>query len=148
MSNQTNQVENVANAIQVMKGGIEFYKEAINEVDTPHIKQTFRKMVQQKHDAIDILQPFAISEKGAIEDKTDWLVDTRKMYTKFIGKMIDDQGHTYVKQLEEVEDKVLEVLDEAMKKDQPTDCMASLRRVKASAQQMHDEMKALQNATA
>jgi uncharacterized protein (TIGR02284 family) len=148
MNNQTPDVKKVSDTIKVMQGGIDFYQEAITEVESNNVKGMFRKMIEGKEQAIESLQPYAINEQGERETDSDWMVDTRKMYTQLIGKMSSDTDHTYIKQLEEVEDKVLEVLDEALQEEQPQDCSAALRATKARAQQMHDEMKALQEATA
>ena len=146
MNTQTQSVEKVSDVIQVMQAGIEFYDEAAKEFDNDSIKNTFQRMIVNKRAAIESLQPLAIAEQGDKETGTDWAVDARKMYTKFAGMMSSDERYTYVNQLEEVEDKVLEALDDAISADQPEPAMATLRTVKARAQTMHDEMNPLQNA--
>ncbi|MFC4700652.1 PA2169 family four-helix-bundle protein [Glaciecola siphonariae] len=148
MSNQTQDVTKIADTIKVLQGGIDFYQKAIGEVDSSNVQHMFRRMIKGKEEAIESLQPFAIKEQGERETDSDWMVSTRKIYTQLIGKMSSDEDHTYIKQLEEVEDRVLEVLDEALKHDQPESCLIALRTIRAKAQQMHDEMKALQEATA
>jgi len=147
MSNQNAHVEKVTDVIQVMKAGVDFYKEAIEKVENDSLKSTFRNMIVSKEDAIEKLQPLAVSEQGERETGSSWLVDARKMYTKFAGAITSDTDHTYVSQLEEVEDKVLEALDDAMEEEQPTVAMTTLRTVRASAQSLHDEMKALKMST-
>ncbi|MGQ8367001.1 PA2169 family four-helix-bundle protein [Glaciecola sp. 1036] len=148
MNTQRPQAQNIAEIIKVMQGGIDFYQEAQKEVDTDYVQSAFQRMIREKKKAIEDLQPFAINEQGEPEDDSHWMVDLRKHYTKLIGTFSSEEEHTYVKQLEEVEDKVLEVLDDALGKTQPTECMEVLRRIRAAAQQLHDEMKALQQATA
>nr|WP_136250468.1 PA2169 family four-helix-bundle protein [Ningiella ruwaisensis] len=147
MKDQNLQVEKVSDVIKVLQGGIEFYEEAIKEIDTNHIINVFKRMISEKENAIEMLQPYAINEQGEKETDADWMVSTRKMYTKLVGKMSSDEDHTYIKQLEEVEDRVLEVLDDALSREQPANCLTALRQVRARAQQLHDEMKALQEAT-
>jgi len=144
MSNQVNKITDV---IQVMKSGVEFYREAASNIKTPNIIGVFQKMATEKQEAINALQPLAVVEKGEVETGSSWMVDSRKMYTKLLSSVTSDEEHTYVDQLEEVEDKVLEVLDEAIKEDQPPACMTVLHKIRARAQQLHDEMKALQKAT-
>lgn len=146
MNNEITHVEKVADVIQVMQAGISFYKDALSEIDDVTVKTTFRKMISNKESAIDSLQPLAIAEQGERETGSDLGVESRKMYTKIAGMFSSNEEFTYVNQLEEVEDKVLEVLDEALAADQPSSAMVALRTIRARAQSMHDEMKALQHA--
>ena len=147
MLNQTTSVEKVTDVIQVMKAGVEFYNDAIEQVNDTFVKNTFRKMATNKEAAIQALQPLAIGEQGEIEDGTSLAVDSRKMYTKFAALFASDEDYTYVKQLEEVEDKVLEVLDDALNQEQPVQALNTLTYIRADAQLLHDEMKALQEQT-
>lgn len=147
MNNATKKVENVADVIQVLQAGIDFYQDAIENIDHNAVKATFRRMISAKEEAIDKLQPLALAEQGQFETGSSWAVEARKMYTKFASLVTSDTEYTYVNQLEEVEDKVLEALDSALEKDQPAEAMATLRTLRASAQTLHDEMKALQLAT-
>ena len=145
MTNQLKQVEKVSDVIQVLKAGADFYRDAMADIDSMSIKGTFKRMAENKEKTISTLQPLAIAEQGEKEKGTSWAVEARKMYTKFSSVVSTDRDFTYVNQLEEVEDKVLEALDEALDEDQPSSAMATLRSVRAEAQSLHDEMKALQN---
>jgi len=147
MSYENKHVEKVTDVIQVMKSGIEFYKDALDEVKSEEVKGVFRKIIANKEMAVESLQPLAISEQGEREEGGSAAVATRKLYTKFIGMMASDEDHTYVKQLEEVEDKVLETLDDALNEEQPAGALETLRKIRMDAQKMHDEMKTLQIAT-
>lgn len=147
MNNDKNEIKKVTNVIEVLQGGIDFYEDAMHEVTAQNVKSTFQRMIAGKREAIETLQPFAIKQKGERETDSDWMVDTRKMYTNLIGKMSSDKDHTYIKQLEEVEDKLLESIDDALEEDQSPECIPALRQVRVQAQKMHDEMKALQKAT-
>ncbi|WP_412971274.1 PA2169 family four-helix-bundle protein [Glaciecola sp. MF2-115] len=148
MSNVIKHASNISDIVKVLQGGVEFYEEAVQKVDSPNIRSTFSKMIKEKTEAIEKLQPFIINKTGSREEESHWMVSTRQAYTKVLSAFTSDEEHTYVKQLEEVEDKVLEVLDEAMAEDQPASCTLVLREMRARAQQLHDEMKALQEATA
>jgi uncharacterized protein (TIGR02284 family) len=147
MSTHTAQVEKVSDVIQVMKAGIDFYQDAIEQVESNHVKQTFKKMVVNKKAAIDALQPLAVAEQGELETGSSIAVDSRKVYTKLAGMLSSNEDHTYVNQLEEVEDKVLKVLDSALEKEQPAIAQSTLMSIRTNAQRMHDEMKALQEQT-
>ena len=147
MTTQMQQVEGISDVVKVFNGGIEFYKQSIDEVENPKVRQIFQKMIAEKDQAVTELQPFAIAEQGEVENDTSWAVKMREVYTSAAAKVSDNTTHTYVKQLEEVEDKVLDVLDDALEQDQPSQLMAVLNRIRARAQNMHDEMKALQDST-
>ncbi|SBT19196.1 hypothetical protein MGA5115_03358 [Marinomonas gallaica] len=150
MNNSTQAIEtkHVADIIKVMNGGIDFYEKAKQEVDSPRIQRMFDKMIDAKESAVTELQPFAIAENGEPENDSSFEVSARQAYTKVLDKVSrDSTEHTYVDQLEEVEDKVLEELDEALKLDQPAGCERALRAVQARMKECHDEMKALQITT-
>lgn len=147
MTNKLSTVDKVADIIKVLNGGIEFYQDAMNKVESPNVRNMFSRMIDEKRKAVEELQAFAIAEKGDKEKATAFSVDLRNMYTNVLGMFTSDKDHTYIDELEEVEDKVLEVMDEALEEDQPSACAASLRKIRARMQQCHDEMKALQIAT-
>jgi len=147
MLNQTTNVEKVTDVIQVMKAGVEFYQDAVEQVNDSFVKNTFVKMASKKEAAIQALQPLAVEEQGKTEDGTSIAVDSRKLYTKFATMFTSHEDYTYVKQLEEVEDKVLQVLDNALSEKQPVEAMTILTNIRGDAQLMHDEMKALQEKT-
>lgn len=147
MTNQVSQVDKVADIIKVLNGGISFYQEASEKVESHGVKSVFGRMISAKRNAIAKLQPYAIAEKGEVETDSSMAVDMRKMYTKVLGA-VTDTDHTYVDQLEEVEDKTLEVIREALEEDQPTPVNKALLEVLDDANSTHDEMKALQETTA
>ena len=147
MSNP-NHVEKVSSIIKVLNGGIEFYSEAIKKVDSQSVKAVFEKMISDKQAAITTLQPFAVSEQGEYEEDTAMSVDIRNMYTNVISSLTSNSDHTYVSQLEEVEDKILAVLRDALKEDQPAACTMALNGVLTDMKQNHDQMRALQKSTA
>jgi uncharacterized protein (TIGR02284 family) len=148
MSNKVRQVKKVADVIKVLHAGVEFYSDAIQEIKNRNVKLFFVKMIGEREVAIEELQAFAIAEQGEKEQGESVAVNVRNMYTKLVGIISFDKDHTYISQLEEVEDKTLEVIDEALKEEQPEVCAEKLRNIRAAMQTCHDEMKALQEATA
>ena len=145
MQNQTAHAHHITDIIKVMNGGIEFYQEAKTKLDDSTYKAFFDRMIGAKAEAVAELQPFAVDQQGEVENDTSNLVKARQTYTKLLAKISSDSTtFTYVDQLEEVEDKVLEELDLALERNQTQDCEVTLRRVKVSMKECHDEMKALQ----
>lgn len=147
MSNQSLHTEKVADVIQVMKAGVEFYEEAENKVENEFVKATFRRMSRNKKAAIEAIQPMVIVNEGKREEDTSFAVETRKAYTNFISTFSNNEDHTYVKQLEEVEDKILDILDEALEDEKTANGKQVLTIIRTDAQKMHDDMKVLQEQT-
>ncbi|NVK72604.1 MAG: PA2169 family four-helix-bundle protein [Oceanospirillaceae bacterium] len=147
MQTQTAHAHHITDIIKVMNGGIEFYQEAKTKLDDTTYNAFFDRMIGAKSEAVAELQPFAVDQQGEVETDADNLVKARQAYTKLISKISSEPAtFTYVDQLEEVEDKVLEELDLALERNQPQDCEVTLRRVKVRMKECHDEMKALQVA--
>ncbi len=145
MLQQTESVHHITDIIKVMNSGIEFYQKAKEKVDDQSYQGFFNRMIDAKAKAIFELQPFAVEEKGDLETGTDNLVKARETYTQVVAKLSSNTEFTYVDQLEEVEDRVLEELDDALSKEQTPESEAALLRIKVQAKECHDEMKALQN---
>lgn len=149
MQNQTAYAHHITDIIKVMNGGIEFYQEAKNKLDDTTYQAFFDRMIEAKQEAATELQPFAIDQQGEAETDNSTMVKVHQAYTKLLSKVSGDTtAFTYVDQLEEVEDKVLEELDLALERKQTQDCEVTLRRVKVKMKECHDEMKALQKTAA
>jgi len=146
MGHSSPHVEKVTDVIKVLNGGIEFYKDGMKKVTSGNIREMFNRMIDEKQQAVLALETFA--EQGSKDSHSSWSVEVRSMYTKILSILTSDKNHAYVSQLEEIEDKVLEVIDEALDANQPTVCATELRRIRTRMQQCHDEMKSLQAATA
>ncbi len=148
MTNTDNRFHDIDDLVQVLNSGIEFYNEAKTKVDDLAIRAVFDDMAKVRVAAVESLQPFVAVQEGERETGGDWAIDTRKFYTKFIAMMSSDKEHTYVKELEEVEDKTLKEFDRVMDKDQPPQFKQVLANIRAALQQCHDQMLGLQKATA
>jgi uncharacterized protein (TIGR02284 family) len=147
MQTQTAQTNHISDIIKVMNGGIEFYQEATTKLDNTTYQAFFDRMISAKEEAVAELQKFAVQEDGYPESDTSNAVKARQAYTKLLSKISSDSTFTYVDQLEEVEDKVLDEIDAALEKKQAQDCEVTLQRVKVRMKECHDEMKALKVTT-
>ncbi|CAM3831568.1 PA2169 family four-helix-bundle protein [Rheinheimera salexigens] len=143
----TTDVKHVSDIVQVLNSGIEFYSDAKEKVDNPQLTQFFDRMINARKTVKQKLQPFAIAEEGKVEQGSAFTVEVRNIYTKIIGSMSSDKEHTYISQLEEVEDKTLEEIRTALHKKQPVDCEAALLSALATMQECHDEMRALKRSS-
>ena len=146
MTNSMKHVEKVADIIKVLKGGISFYQEALEKVQSHDVKTVFGRMLLANQEAIEILQPFVLAEQ--VELDTSFAVEAREMYAKLISTLSFDSNHTFVDQLEEVEDNTIAVIKEALKQEQSAACNNALLTVLAFAQDSHHQMKKLHEATA
>jgi uncharacterized protein (TIGR02284 family) len=147
MQSNINKVEKVTDIIKVLNGGISFYEEAVDKVKSQSLKTMFGRLILQKRHAVAKLQPYAIEEQGEVEKDSSIAVSIRKTYTKLLSGITSDADHTYVEQLEEVEDKTLEVIREALEREQPVAVNQVLLGVLSDAKIAHSEMKSLQELT-
>ncbi|WP_286271272.1 PA2169 family four-helix-bundle protein [Thalassotalea hakodatensis] len=138
----------VKELIKVLNGGVEFYKEAKEELSDNTLATIFNKMITEKTRAISELQTYVLIDEGEIEDDSDLVVTMREKYTKLLTVVRADKEHTYLDQLEEVEDRVLDKLSDAMEASLPEPCNIALSQIQIRMQACHDEMKALQQASA
>ncbi|MDW7547782.1 PA2169 family four-helix-bundle protein [Pseudoalteromonas peptidolytica] len=148
MAESNYDLEPVKALIKVLNGGVEFYTEAKKKLDDIELSRIFDQMIVDKAQAISDLQPFVLIDEGEIETDTALSVDIRESYTKLVGVVSTDKAHTYISQLEEVEDKVLKKLDEALSKALPPKCKSTLLQIQVQMQACHDQMKQLQELTA
>ncbi|TMP38443.1 PA2169 family four-helix-bundle protein [Pseudoalteromonas rubra] len=134
--------------VKVLNGGVEFYKDAKEKVDDEHICAIFNTIITEKVQAISTLQTYVLIDEGERETNTNSLVKLREHYTQVLGGLSSDKTHTYIAQLEEVEDKVLNKISDALEQALPPQCVQDLRQVQVRMQACHNEMKALQELTA
>ncbi|MCO7197795.1 PA2169 family four-helix-bundle protein [Pseudoalteromonas sp. OANN1] len=148
MADSNYDMEPVKELIKVLNGGVDFYTEAKKKLDNIELNRVFDQMIVDKAQAISDLQPFVLIDEGEIETDSALSIDIRESYTKLVGMVSTDKEHTYISQLEEVEDKVLSKLDKSLSKDLPPKCKSVLLQIQTRMQACHDQMKQLQELTA
>lgn len=148
MSNSNYNLTPVKELVKVLNGGIEFYKEAKTKVSSQSLEIIFDRMISEKERAAAELQPLVVLDEGEVETDSDLVVSMRETYTKVLSVVSTDKEHTYIAQLEEVEDRVLDKIEAALEEPLPTPYFSTLKLIQNSMQACHDEMKALQEVTA
>ena len=148
MSNSNYNLTPVKELVKVLNGGIEFYKEAKTKVSSQSLEIIFERMISEKERAAAELQPLVVLDEGEVETDNDFMVSLRETYTKVLSVISTDKEHTYISQLEEVEDRVLEKIEAALEEPLPAPYFSTLKLIQNSMQACHDEMKALQEVTA
>lgn len=142
-------VEKVSDIVKVLNGGIEFYKDGIHKVSGQSIQAMFKRMIEEKQQAVLALKPYLPESSAQRENNdADWIVRFRNMYARLRESLESTNDHVDIEQLEEVEDRVLRVIDSALETDPPQHYACELRRIRTRMQQCHDEMHSLQHATA
>jgi|GEM_PF-1049358 len=141
MSNDTKKISNL---IKTLNSSVEFYKEAAKEVDKPTVATTLQNMALTHSKNIATLQPFVRAEDGESEDGSSFAVDMRKQYASVMDSIKSDGDLTYISQLEEVEDKLLEQCKDVLDSKLPVGCVNTITKVQQDIRFTHDRMKALQ----
>jgi len=101
-----------------MNSGIDFYEKAQDKVQDPSVSALFQRMIDARKVSVESLQPYAINQQGAREDGSSFAVEARRAFTALLSTFTSDNDQTYIKELEEVEDKTLEEIKTALKKPQ------------------------------
>ena len=143
-THQGQEINHITDIIQVMNSGIDFYQTAQDKVQDPAIGALFQRMIDARKVSVESLQPYAINQQGKRENGSSFVVEARRAFTTLISKFTNDNDQTYVKELEEVEDKTLEEIKVALKKPQSHDCEAALSKVLLTMQSCHAEMSKMQ----
>ena len=147
MSNSNYDIASIKDLVKVLNGGVEFYRTAKEKVDSLKLKQIFEQNIQEKALAISDLQTFILIDEGHVETDSALSVEMREAYTKVIAVLSTDKEHTYISQLEEVEDKVLHKIRDALKENLPPNCRNKLLQIQVRMQNCHDKMKQLELLT-
>ncbi len=148
MSNSNYDMGPIKELVKVLNGGIEFYSTAIKKTSNQNFVRIFERSIREKALAISDLQTFILIDDGEVETDSAFSVELREAYAKIVALVSSDRDHTYISQLEEVEDKVLEKVDAALEKQLPAECKSKLLQIQVRMQNCHDEMKQLQLMTA
>ena len=141
-------VEKVSDIVKVLIGGIEFYKYGISKVSGQHIQAMFQRMIDEKQQAVTALRPYMVEADQRDTNDAEWIIKFQSTYKRLEKTLDSHEDHFQIEQLEDVEARVLRVIDSALDTDPPQHYACELRRIRTRMQQCHDEMHSLQHATA
>ena len=148
MSSSTHHADKITDIIKVLNGGVAFYQDGSDAVNSPHVKAMFDRMLEEKQQAIIDLQPFASDQSVLAEKESDWSMEIRKVYTQLICAFSADPDSLLIQQLIDVEDRILSTFDEALDITEHCECAQLLRKIRVRMLQCQDEMVSLHSATA
>lgn len=142
MSYKTEQLNEL---IAIIRDGQRFYEHAHDEIEDVRLQALFRDMAQAKH---QVIQALAVKVAANHEEPTSsgtLVGKLRQAYADARATLSNDEEATYVAQLEEAEDRILEAFEDAMESAQP-DVRALLAVEMPKVRACHQRMRELKNA--
>lgn len=142
MSYKTEQLNEL---IAIIRDGQRFYEHAHDEIEDVRLQAVFRDMAQAKH---QVIQALAVKVAANHEEPTSsgtLVGKLRQAYADARATLSSDEEATYVAQLEEAEDRILEAFEDAMESAQP-DVRALLAVEMPKVRACHQRMRELKNA--
>ncbi len=142
MSYKTEQLNEL---IAIIRDGQRFYEHAHDEIEDVRLQALFRDMAQAKH---QVIQALAVKVAANHEEPTSsgtLVGKLRQAYADARATLSSDEEATYVAQLEEAEDRILEAFEDAMESAQP-DVRALLAVEMPKMRACHQRMRELKIA--
>lgn len=127
--------------VSIMRDGVSFYNDALEQVDNSELNAVFRRYRDAKQTLVTDLST-AVSLRGQDPETDGTIVGTmREGYTKLKANL-GDTGKSFVDELEEHEDHALHKVQDLLESDDtPTEAKAVLNRIYPEIKQLHDDMR-------
>lgn len=148
MPNYVDDIQSIRQLIRVMNSSVEFYKDVVNNTGDKHLIDALTSVLIVKNITIENLQKLIIIEDHERENDDDFLVNMSKKYAFIISKIKNDQDHTLITHLEEVEDKILKKTRDAIAANNQLDVIKVLEDSYLKMQVSHNKLLSLQHAAA
>lgn len=142
MSQKTEQLNEL---IAIIRDGQRFYEHAHDEIKDERLQALFRDMAQAKHQVIQALSVKVAANHDEPTSSGTLVGKLRQAYADARATLSSDEESTYVAQLEEAEDRILEAFEDAMETAQP-DVRALLAVEMPKVRACHQRMRELKNA--
>lgn len=142
MSQKTEQLNEL---IAIIRDGQRFYEHAHDEINNEQFKALCRDMAQAKHQIIQALSVKVAANHEQPTDSGTLVGKLRQAYADARATLASDEESTYLAQLEEAEDRILEAFEDAMETAQP-DVQALLAVEMPKVRACHQRMRELSNA--
>lgn len=136
----------LAELVEILNDGIEFYLGAAVKVSDPELVKCFQHMSYLKKTIASDLNAEIAIQGDAPRVHGSFAGTMRKTYADIIAKLSDDTAHEYISKLEEHEDRVLAAFREAVLGD-PSSRVRDLALLYfPEIDKMHAEMRRLKQA--
>ncbi len=142
MSQKTEQLNEL---IAIIRDGQRFYEHAHDEIKDDRLQALFRDMAQAKHQVIQALSVKVAANHEEPTSSGTLVGKLRQAYADARATLSSDEQSTYVAQLENAEDRILEAFEDAMETAQP-DVRALLAVEMPKMRACHQRMRELKNA--
>ena len=138
----------VKELVQISRDGLEFYQDAMNEVQSERLKAVFSRMAGNKRALIAALSSkLAMNDEDVPTDGT-FAGSLRKTYADVRAKLSSNEDKVYVTQLEETEDRLLHHFQSALDDTTDPSVKGLLQQYYPQVKACHDEMRSLKQQLA
>ncbi|MDQ3204935.1 MAG: PA2169 family four-helix-bundle protein [Pseudomonadota bacterium] len=128
--------------LAITRDGQAFYEEAAQKVDDTELRALFTRIGAVKAQLATELSGAVAAAGGTPDTDGTMRGNMQKMYGTVRAKL-GDKEYSYVAELEESEDRLLEAFDDAIKDDDtPMEARTVLTRLMPDVRQCHDTMRA------
>lgn len=142
MSQKTEQLNEL---IAIIRDGQRFYEHAHDEIKDERLQALFRDIAQAKHQVIQALAVKVAANHEAPASSGTLMGKLRQAYADARATLSSDEEATYIAQLEDAEDRILEAFEDAMESAQP-DVRALLAVEMPKVRACHQRMRELKKA--
>lgn len=140
-----NDERRVKELIQIATDSATFYARALEKVENPDIRRILTDMGQHKRDvAVSLRQALQIDD-ATVDPNGTLSGAMRRAYADLLAMVSSDDDRIYVGQLEEMEDKLLHNLKEAIAEIEDPKIVAILQSHLPRIAACHSEMSALKS---
>lgn len=141
MNTELLQGNKVAEVIKVLNAGKAFYQHIISQMIDQDIKLVVGKMIKEHELAIHELQTFVMPTSHEIPKDHSLALSIVDTYAQLMEVISFERLHVFVDLLEELENKTLKLIDQAIGLPQPQIYKQYLQRVRVSVQECHDQIR-------
>jgi uncharacterized protein (TIGR02284 family) len=131
--------------IEITRDGQRFYQHAQEEVKDARLKALFSEMSRAKTDVIQALAAKVAANQEQPSSGTTLIGKLRQVYADTKASLSSDEAATYVKQLEDTEDRILHAFEDALEGADP-DLRALLAVEMPKVRTCHDRMRDLKQS--
>jgi uncharacterized protein (TIGR02284 family) len=139
-------VSTLAELIQIAREGAEFYLGAADKVRNSRLRDLFHEMAAARARLVAELQSHVGAAATPATPPTSFGLNLRKLYVDLLARTADDSDRSYVAQLEEVEDGLLEATEDAVAEAHTPAIRQVLERHLPRVRANHDRVRAMKQS--
>ena len=132
--------------ILVAREGAEFYLGAAAKVQSTRLRDLFHEMAAARARLVDDLRLHVAAAGAQPPDPTSFGLNLRKLYVDLLARTADDTDRSYVAQLEEIEDGLLQAFEDAVAEARAPEIRKVLEHHLPRVRAGHDRVRAMKQA--